>query len=182
MRKLYRSKRHAVFGGVAAGLAEYFDIDITVMRLLFVLIGLIVPNAILAYILAWIIIPAEPEVSPGGTVPSAPQNVPYAPHQPENSPTAAELAGQVSEGGAPVETPPAPAAKVEPSAAYDSGSNRSRQLFGYILVGIGVLVLLKRFVPNYWWNLPHHVLRTWWPLAIIGLGVALIYSAVRGGK
>ena len=60
MKKLYRSRTSRVIGGVAAGLAEYFDVDVTVMRLAFALLAVIFPSMILAYIIAWIIIPEAP--------------------------------------------------------------------------------------------------------------------------
>ena len=60
MRKLYRSRRTKLLGGVAAGFAEYFAIDVTIMRLLFALIAVTIPSAVLAYVLAWIIIPEDP--------------------------------------------------------------------------------------------------------------------------
>jgi len=34
-KKLYRDEYHRVLGGVCSGLAEYFDMDVTVVRLLF---------------------------------------------------------------------------------------------------------------------------------------------------
>ena len=47
-------------GGVAAGMAEYVDIDPTIMRLLWVLGALFWGGGIIAYIIAWIIIPRKP--------------------------------------------------------------------------------------------------------------------------
>jgi len=56
-KKLLRSKNRMI-AGVCAGIAEYFDIDPTVIRLVWViLIFLSLGSAILAYIIAWIIIP-----------------------------------------------------------------------------------------------------------------------------
>lgn len=69
MKKLYRSRRSKMIGGVAAGLAEYLSIDVTLMRLLFVLLGLALPNFVLAYLIAWLIIPEEPRQSDSGQTP-----------------------------------------------------------------------------------------------------------------
>ncbi len=63
-KKLYRSSKQRMIAGVCGGLAEYFEMDVTIMRLLFVAISLLsvlVPMVIF-YIIAWIIIP-EKEVS-----------------------------------------------------------------------------------------------------------------------
>jgi phage shock protein C len=60
-KKLYRSRTKKMLAGVCGGLAEYFDIDTSVVRLIFVgisLITAIIPMAIF-YIIAWIIIPVE---------------------------------------------------------------------------------------------------------------------------
>ena len=65
MKHLYRSRREHKLGGVCYGLAEYFDIDPVLMRLLAVLgIFASAGTAILAYIVAWVIIPEEPYVPP----------------------------------------------------------------------------------------------------------------------
>lgn len=56
-RKLYRDNERKVIGGVAAGLAAYFNIDIVVMRLLFVALA-IFGFGLIAYIVLWIVSPA----------------------------------------------------------------------------------------------------------------------------
>ncbi|GAB6189388.1 PspC domain-containing protein [Marinitoga arctica] len=58
-RELYRSKKDKMLGGVCGGLAEYFDISSTLVRL--ICLGLIIADGIglILYILAWIIIPEE---------------------------------------------------------------------------------------------------------------------------
>jgi phage shock protein C len=59
-KRLYRSKRSRVFGGVAGGLGEYFNIDPVIMRVIFVIVTLMHGLGILAYIIMWIVIPEEP--------------------------------------------------------------------------------------------------------------------------
>lgn len=60
-KRLYRSRESRMLCGVCAGIAEYFNIDPTLIRLLFVLFGLS-GSGILAYIIAAIIIPDSPVV------------------------------------------------------------------------------------------------------------------------
>ncbi|MDE6825070.1 MAG: PspC domain-containing protein [Duncaniella sp.] len=58
-KKLYRDVRHSVFGGVIAGLAQYFGWDVTVMRILAVVLTVCTyfwPCVIL-YLIAWMVIP-----------------------------------------------------------------------------------------------------------------------------
>jgi phage shock protein PspC (stress-responsive transcriptional regulator) len=58
-KKLYRSCKDQILGGVAAGIAEYFDVDSTLIRLLWAL-SFFAGFGIPAYIVAWIIIPLDP--------------------------------------------------------------------------------------------------------------------------
>ena len=60
MKRLYRSKNDRMLGGVCAGLGEYFDIDHTVIRLVWAVITVLsIGTGVLVYIIAWIIIPEE---------------------------------------------------------------------------------------------------------------------------
>lgn len=56
MKKLYRSRENRMLCGVCGGIAEYFNIDPTLIRLGFVLFGF-TGTAILAYFIAAVIIP-----------------------------------------------------------------------------------------------------------------------------
>jgi phage shock protein C len=58
-KKLYRSKKNRMLGGVCGGIAEYLDTDPTLIRILWVLGSLLWGAGILAYILCWIIIPEK---------------------------------------------------------------------------------------------------------------------------
>jgi phage shock protein C len=60
-KKLYRSSKQRMIAGICGGLAEYFDIDVNIMRLLFVAISLlsVLFPMVIFYIIAWIIVPEE---------------------------------------------------------------------------------------------------------------------------
>ncbi len=60
-KRLYRSRRDRKIAGVCGGLAEYFDIDPTLVRILWAVLVLGAGTGILAYILFWIIVPEAPE-------------------------------------------------------------------------------------------------------------------------
>ena len=60
MKRLYRSRTNRIIAGVCGGIAEYTNIDPTVVRLLWLLASLIWGAGIVAYIIALIIIPEEP--------------------------------------------------------------------------------------------------------------------------
>ena len=55
-KRLTRSKTQRSIAGVCGGIAEYFDIDMTVVRLITVFLGL-TGSGLLFYIAAWLIMP-----------------------------------------------------------------------------------------------------------------------------
>ena len=59
-KKLYKSRENRMICGVCGGIAEYFNIDPTLIRLAWVLFSLSAGSGILAYIIAAIVIPDEP--------------------------------------------------------------------------------------------------------------------------
>lgn len=65
VRRLYRSRRDRILGGVCAGIAEYLGVDPALVRIIAILLIIAGGGAIFAYILAWLLIPEEP-----GEVPS----------------------------------------------------------------------------------------------------------------
>jgi phage shock protein PspC (stress-responsive transcriptional regulator) len=71
-RRLYRSRSDRKVAGVLGGIAQYFDMDPTLVRLAFVVFALVVDagGALLAYIVAAIIMPEEP--LPGQHAPPPP--------------------------------------------------------------------------------------------------------------
>ncbi len=60
-KKLYRSKKQRILGGVCGGMGEYFDIDPSLIRLIWLLIFLMGGSGLLIYIIFWIIVPEEEE-------------------------------------------------------------------------------------------------------------------------
>ena len=58
-KKLYRSTTNKTIAGVCAGLAEYFNIDPTIVRVIWALIGL-TGGGIIAYLVCALIIPEKP--------------------------------------------------------------------------------------------------------------------------
>ena len=59
-KRLYTSNREKMIDGVCAGIAEYFEIDPTLVRLGAVLLSLAGFSGVLAYIIAMIVIPRNP--------------------------------------------------------------------------------------------------------------------------
>jgi len=60
-KKFYRSRKNRLIAGVCGGLAEYFDIDSIIVRLIALILVLSLGAGIIAYIIAWIVVPEEPD-------------------------------------------------------------------------------------------------------------------------
>lgn len=129
-RRLYRSRTHRAITGVLGGVAEYFGWDITLVRVLYVVVAFLTGGWLLlvAYIIASIAIPEEP---PGGTVvppqwpvagtytppPNPPQ--PYAPPAPYTPPAPGTPPAPPAPPTAPsVPEIPAPGIPVPPGQVY----------------------------------------------------------------
>lgn len=59
-RRIYRSRTECKIAGVCGGLGEYFDVDPTLMRIIFLTLILAGGSGIVAYLLAWLLIPEGP--------------------------------------------------------------------------------------------------------------------------
>ena len=60
--KLYRSRTDRQVAGVCAGLAKRFNVDVTLVRVLFILLAIMGGSGIVLYLAMWIIVPKEPAV------------------------------------------------------------------------------------------------------------------------
>jgi len=60
-KRLYRSRKDRKIAGVCGGLAEYFNVDPVLVRILWAVLVLGAGTGILAYILFWLIVPEAPE-------------------------------------------------------------------------------------------------------------------------
>ncbi len=61
-KRLYRSKADRIIGGVCGGIGKYFELDPVLVRVLWAIAFFVGGAGLLAYIIAWIIIPEEPVV------------------------------------------------------------------------------------------------------------------------
>lgn len=56
-KKLYRNQNESIFAGVCGGLADYFDIDVTLVRIIFVILTIGGGSGVLLYLILWLVIP-----------------------------------------------------------------------------------------------------------------------------
>ena len=61
-RRLMRSRYEGKVAGVCAGVAHYLDVDVTLVRLVWLVVTFMPPSVgLIAYIIAWIVIPEAPQ-------------------------------------------------------------------------------------------------------------------------
>jgi phage shock protein C len=58
-KRLQRSRTEKMIGGVCGGLADYFTVDPTIVRVLWVLLALLGGAGILLYVILWVIMPLQ---------------------------------------------------------------------------------------------------------------------------
>lgn len=79
MKKLERSRKSSVIGGVCGGLGEYFNIDPILFRIAFVILALAKGVGVIGYIICWIAIPLRAEGEVADTTPPKSDLVKYIP-------------------------------------------------------------------------------------------------------
>lgn len=62
-KRLYRSKADRKLAGVCGGIGEYFQVDPVLIRLLWIFFTLAGGGGVLAYIIAWLVVPESPEIA-----------------------------------------------------------------------------------------------------------------------
>jgi phage shock protein C len=163
-RKLYRSRHDRIIAGVCGGIADYLDVDPTLVRLLAVLLGLAsLGTAVIAYLIVTIVVPEEPvETVEGSGPPMAQMSDSTTQEQPR------------PEGSNPPGAPPPapPAYPQQPGGSWQRPRRprRGGVWFGIILVVIGALLLAAEFAPGLdLWRL--------WPLVIVLVGIRLLFRS-----
>jgi phage shock protein C len=148
-KKLYRSNKDKMLGGVAGGLAEYFSIDPTLVRIIFVVSLFVGGAGVIAYIILWIVVPEEPYVfaTPGTTAEQK----------------------KDEEGGSPPDEQQQQNQQQYYQAVTEQRHKRTSFL-GVVLVVIGVLFLLDNFVPRMHFG-------DYWSLILIAIGIGLLLNA-----
>lgn len=170
-RRLYRSTQDRRLAGVAGGLADYLDVDPTLVRILWVVSVFFGGFTILLYIAMALIVP-EGTWGPNGSPWTPPADPAW--NQPQgNAPWNQPGAGQPGSG-----QPGSGAwwSAAAPAPQPVRHERRERGLFvpfvGLLLILGGSLALAQEFVPG----LDRHVV---WPAFLLGTGVLLVLAAMR---
>jgi phage shock protein PspC (stress-responsive transcriptional regulator) len=115
-KRLERSKSNRIVGGVCAGVANYFNMDPTLVRVLTVVISLFTGVPIILYIIALFVVPEE------GSQPASPTYPPVGGPQAQTTgfPTTPPQTAQPAYASPPTSAPAPPAASSGPASAEDS--------------------------------------------------------------
>jgi phage shock protein C len=163
-RRLYRCQHDRILAGVAAGVAERFDLDPTLVRLLWVISVFFGGFGLLAYIVMAIIVPLEPAGGPAVALSSS-------------DPMSASATGAGSAEGSGEAAGPAPAgwhAMPVDHRHVPRDTGRLATGAGVVLILFGALALIDNVLPDW----ADHG-RFLWPAFILGIGAILVASAMR---
>jgi phage shock protein C len=158
--RLYRSRHDRMVAGVAGGLAEMWDADPALIRIIWALLVIFTGGvALLVYIVMAIVVPEADDAIP------------------------APAATTVATGDAPLPTasgwatPPGSSAEARAArraARAERGGMPVGMILGGFLVLLGVFFLVREYLPeiDFDW---------FWPLVLVGIGVALLASSLWRG-
>jgi phage shock protein C len=156
-KKLYRDELRKKIGGVCAGLADHFGMDVSLLRILFVLSAVFLHGVgLVAYVVLWISLPKKDFFfgNPHVDYKVPPQDA-YNPFR---------------------NTPPnfSAADFDKPFGGFPAKKTNAGVIAGAILIVLGTVFLLRNFdfIPD----IDHRVL---WPLVIVGIGLAFIFSGAK---
>ena len=181
-KKLYRNEYNKVLGGVCSGLAEYFDMDVTIVRLLFAFTFFVMGVGLGTYIILWIVLPRKgyPYNSTYNN-PTVDYTVP--PQQPDNSyatppPPTGNAFGGRTYGDNPFASS-APGANPFGGAPFGGNPNvnppkqksHAGVIIGFVLIMIGAAILVDEYD-----LIPDFDFETYWPIILVIIGGALIVS------
>jgi len=144
-KTFYRLSKQGQIAGVCAGLADYFDIDVTLMRVIWVISAFVTGGAaVLLYIILAIIVPASNEKNTFKT---------RAAEATDNSETFGEKMQNMGK-----------------DLQENAGTNRVRNIFGICLLVLGIWLLMTQFFPqllSFRWDFI-------WPALLIVAGLLII--------
>ena len=149
--KLYRSTSDKMLGGVAGGLAEYFDIDPTIVRVLFIVVTLFGGGGILAYVILWIVVPQKPYQIP--------------PMYNRGSDTQAENKNNLNSDS---NSQDSPKGSFQMNSAALPAEKPTKSIWlAVILIALGSLLLADNFFPRF-------DFADYWPAILIAIGISIL--------
>lgn len=175
--RLLRNEHDKVIAGVSSGLAAYMQVDVTIIRLLFVLSTIfLVGTGILVYLVMWIVVPVNNDPAARFT-----QFDDYFKKQPRaggftNPPPFGQSGPFTTDADA--QTKAAPAGEWKEPAGFKplpKNSDTGRTVGGLFLLVIGLYFLMNEFnIIPYWFKISKL-----WPLVFVAIGLSFILKSKR---
>lgn len=148
-KRLVRTSKNKMLGGVATGIGDYFDLDPNIIRFLFIVLTVFGGSGVLMYLLLWLLLPSDTSETSGGRD------------------TMRENIGQMKET---VQGFAEDIKKeVTPEKTDTEKKSKSQGYLGVVLVVLGVGFLLINLG-----LLDMYVIRRFWPVLLVFLGVSLL--------
>ena len=156
-QKLYRSESDKVIAGLCGGLGEFFDVDSTIIRIIFIILTIWGGVGIVIYLIGVFVVPLESSInSTGAKEKSKSRNI--------NS-DFAEMGDKIK------------SAANEIKNNFEGTHRRSMKgnyFLGCLIIFAGVILLIQNFFPKYGFHLL-------WPIAVILFGLYIISSGAKKG-
>lgn len=146
-KKLYRSKSDRIIAGICGGLAEYFEIDPVLVRIIFAILLFAVDGFFIVYIIGWFIIPNESDLK-------SKKNTSTREHVERTSEEIQSQAQNLLQSAK--------------GLFSDNTKAKSNMTIGIILIALGFFFFLNEFVPQL---LDFGKL---WPIFVIAAGLYII--------
>lgn len=155
-QKLYRSEDDKVIAGLCGGLGEFFDVDSTIIRIIFIILTIWGGVGIVLYLIGVFVVPVESVGNRSAEEKSKKREI---------DPDLAEIGNKIK------------SAANEIKNNFDGTSKPSMKgnyLLGCLITFAGVVLLIQNFFPKYGFHLL-------WPVAIIFFGLYVLSSGVKKG-
>jgi phage shock protein PspC (stress-responsive transcriptional regulator) len=148
-KRLIRDSKNKMIAGVAAGIANYFEIDPNVIRLLFIVLAVFGGSGILIYFLLWLLLPKDSSKTT------------------EEKDVMRENVQQMKDAVRDF----AKEIKKETHMDHYEKKEKSQRSLGIILVVVGLVFLLTNLG-----LLDMYVMKKLWPVLLIFLGILVVYQ------
>lgn len=173
-KRLHRNEHDKVVAGVSSGLAEYMQVDITIVRLLFVLSTLFLAGGgLIVYIVMWIVVPVNND-------PAAKMRKFNEQFQKHNSAFNGPFNAPQDSAETKWNTPNSDFNSSNDMNSFQKPqtNDTGRTIGGLILLVLGVYFLLRQLdILPHWFNIWQ--IYKLWPLALVAIGISLIFRNQR---
>jgi phage shock protein PspC (stress-responsive transcriptional regulator) len=169
-KKLYRSKNDRMIAGVCGGLADYFNVDSSLVRLAVLFIFLFQGIGLIAYIIAWLVMSEEP-VKNEYRMPDD-YYIEEQKKQESKNQQQSYKADTDQDRSENFKQENGTESEKEYYQQYhdqnkDNSNNNRRKLFAVIMILVGSIFLIDIWVPDLYWE-------RYWPLILIAAGALML--------